>query len=83
MPHYLQFDSNMMNPSRIRRCMLEPEEIGSKNTEEKECLGGILQGCEFSQLANFRNIAPAPVDCFLTHLFVVLYKFTLDVILVL
>ena len=33
----------------------------------------ILQGCKNSQLA---------VGCFLTHLFVVLYKFSLDVILV-
>ena len=52
----------------------------------------ILQGCknwqsanftgsEFSQPAKFCNTAPAalaaPIDCFLTHLFVVLYKFAL------
>ena len=58
-----------MNPSQIRRCMIEPEDIWSKNAEEKESSMEILQGCE-------------NVDCFLTRLFVVLYKFALDVILV-
>ena len=97
MPHYLQSDSNTMNPSRIRRCMIEPEEIWSKNAEENESSVKILQGCENSQVANFRNLRkptnfrrlrnfatllPAPVDYFLTRLFVVLYKSTLDVILV-
>ena len=44
-------------------------------------------GCEISQVANFHNLrtlltcVPA-VDCFLTRLFVVLYKFSLHVILV-
>ena len=38
----------------------------------------IFAGCEISQ-----NCSPMPdVDCFLTRLFVVLYKFSLDVILV-
>ena len=36
MPHYLQSDSNTMNPSQIRRFMIEPEETWSKNVEEKE-----------------------------------------------
>ena len=72
MPHYLQFNSNMMNPSRILRCMVESEEIGHKNTKEKE-LSGNFEGlrkfatykfrrlrnfaaCEISQVANFRNL---------------------------
>ena len=49
----------------------------------------ILQGCKKLQPANFagceilQHCSPAPaVHCFLTHLFVVLYKSTLDVILV-
>ena len=49
----------------------------------------ILQGCENSQPANFagseisQHCSPTPaVDCFLTRLFMVLYKFALDVILV-
>ena len=78
-----------MNPSRIRRCMIEPEEIWSKNAEEKESSVEIMQGCENSQPANFagceilQHCSPVPaVDCFLTRLFVVLYKFALDVILV-
>ena len=69
--------------------MIEPEEIWSKNAEEKESSVEILQGCENSQTANFagceisQHCSPAPaVDCFLTCLFVVLYKFALDVILV-
>ena len=73
-PHYLHSDSNTMNLSRIRRCMIEPEEIWSKNTEEKESSVKILQGCENSQPANFtsceisQHCSPAPaVDCFLTH----------------
>ena len=53
MPHYLQFDLNTMNLSRIRRCMIETEEILSKNAEEKESSVEILQGCENSQPANF------------------------------
>ena len=55
-PHYLQSDSNMMNPSRIRRCMIEPEEIWSKNPEKKENSVEILQGCEISQPTNFRRL---------------------------
>ena len=49
----------------------------------------IFQGCKKLQPANFagceisQHCSPAPaVDCFLTRLFVVLYKSTLDVILV-
>ena len=49
----------------------------------------ILQGCENSQPANFAGCKISQhcslhscIDCFLTHLFVVLYKFALDVILV-
>ena len=49
----------------------------------------ILQSCENSQPANFagceisQHCSPVPaVDCFLTRLFVVLYKIALDVILV-
>ena len=88
MPHILQFDSNMMNLSRIRRCVIEQEEIWSKNAEDKESSVEILHGCENSQLANFRRLQnfatllPLVVDCFFTRLFVVLYKFSLDVILV-
>ena len=82
MPHYLQSDSNTMNPSRIRRCMIELEEIWSKNVEEKKRSVEILQGFESSQPANFVTLLSPAVDCFLTCLFVVLYKFTLDVILV-
>ena len=89
MPHYLQSDSNTMNPSRIRRCMIEPEEIWSKNSEEKESSMDILQGCENSQPAKFsgckisQHCFPAHcIDCFLTRLFMVLYKFSLDVIFV-
>ena len=87
MPHYLQSVSNTMNPSRIRRCIIKEEEIWRKNTEEKE-LNGNFVGCEFSQPANFHRLrnfitrSPVPaVDCFLTRLFVVLYKFSLHVIL--
>ena len=75
MPHYLQFDSNMMNPSRIRRCMIEPEEIWSKNTKEKELSGNFVglqkfATCKFRRLpAKFRNTAHLCVDCFLTHIF--------------
>ena len=78
-----------MNPSRIRRCMIEPKEIWSKNTKEKENTVKILQGCENSQSANFAGCE------FLQHcslhsccrllfdpLFMVLYKFSLDVILI-
>ena len=78
-----------MNPSRIKRCIIEPEEIWSKNAEEKESSVEILQGCENSQPANFtgceisQHCSPTPaVDCFLTRHFMVLYKFALDVILV-
>ena len=45
-------------------------------------------GCEIKQVANFcklRNfvtLLPPAVDCFLTRLFVVLYKFALHLILV-
>ena len=42
-----------MNPSQIRRCMIELEEIWSKNAEEKESSVEILQGCKNSQPANF------------------------------
>ena len=43
----------------------------------------VLQGCEVENFAGLRNFATLlPVDCFLTRLFVVLYKFALDVILV-
>ena len=47
----------------------------------------ILQGCKKLQPANFvgyefTTLLPPAVDCFLTLLFVVLYKFALDVILV-
>ena len=49
----------------------------------------ILQGCEFSKPTNFagceisQHCSPAPtIDCFLTRLFVVLYNFVLNVILV-
>ena len=75
-----------MNPSQIRRCIIEPEEIWSKNTEEKELIGNFagLQNfatCEISQVANFRNLRTlltcVPTDCFLTRLLVVLYKFSL------
>ena len=38
------------------------------------------QPAKFSTLRNFATLLP--VDCFLTHLFVVLYKFSLDVIFV-
>ena len=55
--------------------------------------GEILQGCENSQpinfvtcelcrLRNFATLLPHAVDCFFTRLFVVLYKFALDVIFV-
>ena len=69
--------------------MIELEEIWSKNAEEKESSVEILQGCKNSQPANFagceisQHCSPASaIDCFLTRLFVVLYKFSLDVILV-
>ena len=47
----------------------------------------ILQGCKKLQPTNFvgyefATLLPPAVDCFLTLLFVVLYKFALDVILV-
>ena len=76
-----------MNPSRIRRCMIELEEIWSKNAEEQEGSGNFvgLQKvaiCKFRRLRNFATLLPPVVDCFLTRLFVVLYKFALDVILV-
>ena len=88
-PHFLQSDSNTMNPSGIRRFMNEPEETRTKNTEEKKRSVEILQGYENLQLANFAgceisqhcSLVPA-VDCFLTRLFMVLYKFSLHVILV-
>ena len=82
MPHILQFDSNTMNPSRIRRRMIKPEEIWSKNAEEKESSVEISQVVNFCRLRNFATLLPLAVDCFLTRLFVVLYKFALDVILV-
>ena len=97
MPHNLQSDSNTMNLSRIRRCMIEPEEIWSKNTEEKELSGNFaglqkFATCEFRRLLKFLKFAgceisqhcshvPA-VDCFLTRLFVVLYKFSFHVIFI-
>ena len=42
----------------------------------------ILQPANFHRLPNFATLLPPAVDCFLTRLFVVLYKFALDVILV-
>ena len=86
MPHYLQFDSNTMNPSRIRRCTLEPEEFGAKTLKRRRaqkefCRVAKIRNLQISQVAKFRNTAPvapaAHVDYFLTHLFVVLYKFAL------
>ena len=58
-----------MNPSRIRRCMIELEEIWSKNAEEKEDTVKILQGCENSQPANFVTLLPytPAIDCYLTR----------------
>ena len=87
MPHYLQSDSNTMNPSRIRRCMIEPEEIWSKNSEAQEGSGNFaglqkVATCKFHRLRNFATLLPPAVDYFLTRLFMVLYKFALDVILV-
>ena len=66
--------------------MIESEEFRAKMLKRKK-EGEILQGCEnshwkFHRLRNFATLLPVPVDCFLTLLFVVLYKFTLDVILV-
>ena len=78
-----------MNLSQIRRFVIELEETMTKNTEEKKRSMEILQGCENSQPANFvgckisQHCSPVPVDCFLTHLFMVLYKFAHHVILVL
>ena len=41
----------------------------------------IFATCEISQVANFRNLRtlliPVPAICFLIHLLVVLYKFSL------
>ena len=75
-----------MNTSRIRTCMIEQEESWSKNAEEEESLVEILQGCEFLRPAKFRRLRKCsptpPIDCFLTRLFVVFYKFALDLILV-
>ena len=87
MPQYLQSDSNTMNPSRIRRYMIEPEEIWSKNTKEQEGSGNFaglqkVATYKFHRLRNFATLLPPAVDRFLTRLFVVLYKFSLDVILV-
>ena len=61
--------------------------IWSKNTDEKENTVKILQGCENSQPANFVGCEISQhcslhSDCFLTRLFMALYKFSLDVILV-
>ena len=43
-----------------------------------------IRNLQISQVAKFRNTATlhSCVDCFLTHFFVVLYQFSLDVILV-
>ena len=48
----------------------------------KICNLQISQVANFPRLPNFATLLPPVVDCFLTHLFVVLYKFSLDVILV-
>ena len=58
MPHYLKFDSNTMNPSRIRRCIIKPEEIWRKNTEEMELSGNFaglrkFATCKFCRLRIF------------------------------
>ena len=83
MPQNLQSDSNTMNPSRIQRCVIEPEEIWSKNTEEKELSGNFAGLQNFATCEISQHSSPVPaVDFFLTHLFVVLYKFALHVILV-
>ena len=86
-----------MNPNRIRRCIIKPEEIWSTNAEENEGSVKVLQGCknsqpansagcEISQSANFAGCEISPhcslLTAFLTRLFMVLYKFSLDVILV-
>ena len=56
MPHYLQSDSNTMNPSRIRRCMIEPEEIWSKNAEEMREISGNFAGLQKFATCKFRNL---------------------------
>ena len=71
MPHYLQFDSYMMNPSRIRRCMVESEEFGSKNTEEKELSGNFaglqkFATCKFRRLPIFATCEHCSPVCLLT-----------------
>ena len=49
-----------------------------RRAQWKSCRVAKIRNLQFSQ-----HCSPAPaVDCFLTHLFVVLYKFALDVILV-
>ena len=67
-PHYLQSDSNTMNPGRIRRCMIKPKEIWSKNAEEKEGTVEIWQGSKNSQPANFVTLLPS-LNAFLLSLF--------------
>ena len=72
--HFLQADSNTTNPSRTRRCMIISEDIWSKNAEEEEEtveFGSVakIRNLQISQVVNFRNIAPPPVDCFLTRFF--------------
>ena len=49
-----------------------------RRAQWKSCKVAKIRNLEISQ-----HYSPAPaVDCFLSHLFVVLYKFALDVILV-
>ena len=63
--------------------MIELEELWSKNDEEQE---GSVKICRVAKVRNLQisqHCSPVPVvDCFLTRLFVALYKFSLDVILV-
>ena len=55
-----------------------------RKTQWKFCKVAKIHNLQISQPAKFRNTAPlhSYIDCFLTRLFVVLCKSTLDVILV-
>ena len=61
--HFLRADSNTMNPSRTKRCMIISEDIWRKNAEEKEEtveFGSVakIRNLQVSQVAKFRNTAP-------------------------
>ena len=72
-----------MNPSRIRRCMIEPEDIWSKNVEEKDGCGNLAGLQKFTTCEISQHCSPAlPVWRLFDPLCLALYKFALDVILV-